>query len=424
MKGTQIWSAVHDERRALASDLVGLDASRWSTPSLCPGWDVLDVIAHLVDVAKTTRTGFVRRIVAARFDFDQDNADGVATERRGGPDATLAELNRVADWTATPPAPLVTRLIEELVHGEDVRRPLGIDRDYPAEPVAAALKHMVGTSVRWGGGRERAAGLRLIADDTPDEEALGDGPRVRGPAIALLLAVSGRPVRDGELTGDGAQTLRDRRGFTPQDPDGQWALVHAERRALADDLHDLTDEQWATPSLCDEFSVRETLAHLTVAATLTPAGWMRGVLRAGFDVDKQVATHMAKHLGDTPADTLDRFRRAIDNRTKPPLPLVALLGEVVIHGEDIRHPLGLHRAYPPGALARLAEYYAGTNLVVPAKSRIQGLRLQATDGPFATGSGPLITGPTLALIMAMTGRAAYLGELDGDGVATLRERCA
>lgn len=201
-----------------------------------------------------------------------------------------------------------------------------------------------------------------------------------------------------------------------------WPLVHAERKALADDLADLTDEQWATPSLCAGLSVREVLAHLTASASLTPVRWLAGVIRCRFDFDKQVAVRLAEHLGDAPADTLARFRRVVGSTTKPPLPVIALLGEAVVHGEDIRRPLGLRRDHPEPVLTRLATYYAGSDLVVVAKSRVSGLRLAATDGPFATGSGPLVTGPTLALIMAMTGRTAYCDELDGDGVALLRDR--
>jgi hypothetical protein len=56
------------------------------------------------------------------------------------------------------------------------------------------------------------------------------------------------------------------------------------------------------------------------------------------------------------------------------------------------------------------------------RSQIDGLRLVAADGPFTTGSGPLVSGTTVALILAMTGRTTYCDELEGDGVATLRER--
>ncbi|WP_141579136.1 maleylpyruvate isomerase family mycothiol-dependent enzyme [Actinomadura sp. WMMA1423] len=205
---------------------------------------------------------------------------------------------------------------------------------------------------------------------------------------------------------------------------GLWALVHAERAALAADLADLPEPRWATPSLCAGLSVREVLAHLTAAANLGPARWLAGVIRCRFDFDKQVVMRLNEQLGSSPAETLDRFGRAVTSTVKPPLPIMAMLGETVVHGEDIRRPLGIRREYPIATLTPLAEYYRGSDQVVLAKGRIEGLRLAATDGPFATGAGPLVSGSTLALIMAMTGRADYCDELDGDGVATLRERGA
>ncbi|GAA1578593.1 hypothetical protein GCM10009789_35170 [Kribbella sancticallisti] len=74
-------------------------------------------------------------------------------------------------------------------------------------------------------------------------------------------------------------------------------------------------------------------------------------------------------------------------------------------------------------LTTVAEYYAGSDLVVPAKGRIGGLRLTATDTGFSTGQGLAVTGPTIALTMAMIGRATYCDDLDGDGVPELRTRC-
>jgi uncharacterized protein (TIGR03083 family) len=198
-----------------------------------------------------------------------------------------------------------------------------------------------------------------------------------------------------------------------------WPLVHAERAALAADLASLTDEQWATRSLCTELSVREVLAHITAAASLNPVRWMAGVIRCRFDFDKQVAMRLAEHLGATPAETLERFRKVVTSTTKPPLPVAAMLGETIVHGEDIRRPLGIHHDYPIETVTRLAEYYQGSDMVVLAKGRIGGLRLVATDGPFTTGSGALVSGTTLALIMAMTGRTAFCDELEGDGVEAL-----
>jgi uncharacterized protein (TIGR03083 family) len=204
---------------------------------------------------------------------------------------------------------------------------------------------------------------------------------------------------------------------------GTWPLVHDERAALAADLADLTVPQWATPSLCTAFTVRQVLAHLTAGASLNPARWLAGVIRCRFDFDKQVAMRLAEQLGATPTETLARFRRVVTSTTKPPLPTVAMLGETIVHAEDIRRPPGIHRDYPITTLTRLAAYYQGSDLVVPAKKRIVGLRLQASDGPFTTGSGPLVSGRTLALIMAMTGRVTYCDQLNGDGAATLSARC-
>jgi hypothetical protein len=99
-----------------------------------------------------------------------------------------------------------------------------------------------------------------------------------------------------------------------------------------------------------------------------------------------------------------------------------MLGETIVHAQDIRVPLGIRRDYPIGALTQLAENSQGSDLPVLTKTRAKGLRLVATDGRFTTGSGPLVSGPTLALIMAMAGRGAYCDELQGDGAATLRER--
>ncbi|GGV84824.1 hypothetical protein GCM10010294_63670 [Streptomyces griseoloalbus] len=204
---------------------------------------------------------------------------------------------------------------------------------------------------------------------------------------------------------------------------GAWPLIRAERAALAADLADMTDERWATPSLCTGLTVREVLAHLTAGASLNAVRWMAGVIRCRFDFDKQVAMRLAEQLGTSPAGTLERFRRIIPSTTKPPLPAIALLGETIVHGEDIRRPLGIRRDYPIEVVTRVAEYYQGSDLVVVAKGRIAGLKLVADDGPFTTGSGPVVSGPTVALVMAMTGRATYCDELEGDGARLLRSRC-
>ncbi|GAA4283705.1 maleylpyruvate isomerase family mycothiol-dependent enzyme [Brevibacterium daeguense] len=204
-----IWQTVHSVRLQLAADLSDLDHDQWRTPSLCPGWDVHDVLAHLVDTARTGRLSFVRELIAARLDFDRANERGIAREKRSDPLETVAALRDSANLTRTPPANLATRLVEVIVHGEDIRRPLGLVGNYPAGAIAEALEYQLRTPVSFGGGRERTAGVRLIDRKTGTSWGAGDDGEgeVEGDAIDLLLAVSGRQVDPQRLTGSGASRL-------------------------------------------------------------------------------------------------------------------------------------------------------------------------------------------------------------------------
>jgi uncharacterized protein (TIGR03083 family) len=99
-----------------------------------------------------------------------------------------------------------------------------------------------------------------------------------------------------------------------------------------------------------------------------------------------------------------------------------MLGETIVHAEDIRRSLGLRHDYPTDALVEVADFYKRSNLVMGSKRRIDGVALRATDAKWSNGTGPEVSGPMVALLMALTGRKAALDELSGEGVATLRER--
>ncbi len=202
---TDVWELVRREREELVEDLTGLTDEQWELPSLCGGWTVHDVAAHLVDNARTTRLGIVVAMVRARFDFDRQNDAGVAREKGATPAETLDRLRAVVGRRTTPPAPLDSRLGEEVVHGDDVRRPLGVHRDYPTETVERALAHQLRTSVGLGGGKQRAAGLRLVATDA--DWSHGEGAEVHGPLVSLLMVVSGRAEPLDDLTGPGLDQL-------------------------------------------------------------------------------------------------------------------------------------------------------------------------------------------------------------------------
>ncbi|MFD9719084.1 maleylpyruvate isomerase family mycothiol-dependent enzyme [Streptomyces sp. NPDC059076] len=196
---------VHAERAALIDDLARLDDEQWGEPSLCDGWTVHDVVAHLVDSARTTRLGFVVGLVRARFDFDRLNASGVERERGAAPQETLERLRQVAARRSSPPAPLDSRLVEEVIHGEDIRRPLGLTHSYAQEAVVRSLRLQTRTPASFGGAKELVARVRLTAVDA--DVSIGAGPEVSGTALSLLLAVSGRRVAPDELAGPGAGLL-------------------------------------------------------------------------------------------------------------------------------------------------------------------------------------------------------------------------
>lgn len=209
---TEVWSLVHGERAALIEDLARLEDAQWDLPSLCVGWTVHDVVAHLVDVARTTRLGFALDMARARLDFDRQNARGVRRARAATPHETLERLRDAAPRTSSPPAPIDTRIVEEVVHGEDIRRPLGVTRTYPQVAVVRSLLQQARTSASFGGARELLETVHLTATDA--DVSVGDGAEVKGPVLALLLAASGRSVALGELSGPGLRHLTDWVGVT------------------------------------------------------------------------------------------------------------------------------------------------------------------------------------------------------------------
>jgi uncharacterized protein (TIGR03083 family) len=201
-----------------------------------------------------------------------------------------------------------------------------------------------------------------------------------------------------------------------------WSTIHAERKALASDLESLTDEQWETPSLCGGWTVRDVLAHMTGTAKITPAAFFGKLVGSGFSLKRMQEKDIARERGAAPDETLAHFREVVDSSKHPPGPTDTWLGEVLVHAEDVRRPLGIRHDYPTDAAVQVADFYKGSNLVIGAKRRIDGLTLRATDADWAHGSGPEVSGPIVALVLAMTGRKAALDDLTGDGVATLRAR--
>lgn len=206
-------------------------------------------------------------------------------------------------------------------------------------------------------------------------------------------------------------------GWTPE---RYWAAIAAERARLADDLAALPVERWAEPTLCTAWSVEDVVAHLTAGASTGRWAWLRSIVGARFDADRHNARRLAEQRGPTPADTLARFRAVVGSRVAPTGDLWAWLGEVVVHGADIREPLGLPGATAPDVAEAVAVGYVRRDFAVPSRTAARGVRLVATDSGFRSGEGPEVTGTTCDLVLALAGRLSAVARLSGDGVPVLR----
>jgi uncharacterized protein (TIGR03083 family) len=205
-----VWAAIDAERGSLADLFDDLTEQEWDHPSLCAGWRVRDVAAHLT--LSTARARDVAGpVLRARGNFDRMVHD-TAVDRAAAPAGELIAAVRAMTGSRRR-APGVTHLeplIDVLVHGQDVAVPLGRPRPMPLAAAAAAATRV--WTMRWPftvafDARRRLAGLRLEATDT--QWAAGDGEVVEGPVEALLLLLTGRvaAARD-RLSGPGVARLR------------------------------------------------------------------------------------------------------------------------------------------------------------------------------------------------------------------------
>jgi uncharacterized protein (TIGR03083 family) len=201
------WSIIHAERAALADDLGTLAEERWTTPSLCSGWTVHQLLGHMIATAKMTPPRFFAGLAKAGFRFDAMTARDADRETAQGPIATLAEFRRVQSWTKKPPGPIDAMVGEAVIHPADIRRPLGIDHSPPPEVVVRALEFYKGSNLIVGA-KKRIAGLSLRADDVA--WSTGTGPEVTVPALSLLLVMTGRAAALPDLSGPGVSTLTSR----------------------------------------------------------------------------------------------------------------------------------------------------------------------------------------------------------------------
>ena len=206
---------VPDLTRAHREDFVetlkGLTPEQWQAPSLCTEWRVIDVAAHLAWAPVLGLGAGAAAMVRHGFSMNRMIARSAVEWSERGRDAILAQLRDNARTGVTPIGmPRVAGLADTVVHGLDVRRPLGLPAHVPVSALAPVADFALGTpwplnTVVGGSARRRVAGLRLVATDTYWTH--GSGHEVLASAEALLLVLHGRPVAADDLAGPGAPAL-------------------------------------------------------------------------------------------------------------------------------------------------------------------------------------------------------------------------
>ena len=214
MDRDDVWRGVDDQRRRLVALLDDLSDEEWRQPSLCEGWTVRQVAAH-VALQNTGWSGMPRAVLETVRAGGMAGAIHAAACRHAQlpTERIVAEIReRIGVWRPVPTVSHVGCAIDHLVHLQDIAVPLGRREPMPVD-LAAVAADEVWRSPRVFRARHRFAGHRLVATDAG--WSAGRGPEVTGPVGALLLLLTGRRAGLEDLTGPGVGTARAALGVRP-----------------------------------------------------------------------------------------------------------------------------------------------------------------------------------------------------------------
>ncbi len=198
-----IYAMIADERYLLADELELLDDVQWNTPSALPGWTICQVMAHLVWPLETSLPRVVWELFCNRFNLARMVDCAVAKEKRLGPELCSALRARANSRFHPPGLGPEAPLTDIVVHGLDIRWPIGLKRVFPVERTNIVLSTLLKPiNARFFG---TPRGFTFVAEDSGWTG--GNGPQVCGEANTLMLALAGRKVALSALKGDGAEAF-------------------------------------------------------------------------------------------------------------------------------------------------------------------------------------------------------------------------
>lgn len=207
-----VWSTVDTQRGRIADLLDTLTPQDWRHPSLCAGWTVRDVAAHLAMQPVTFGAG-LRGLLRHPGNVNH-MINMTAKDRAAEPtDRLVAGIRAtVGNHRPNPGLTNLEALIDIVVHGADIAVPLARELPVPPEAAAVAASRMWACQeTRRGRKKLRVfrgvpfGRYRFTATDT--DWSVGEGPEIRGPIVSILLVLTGRPAGLAHLTGAGTGTL-------------------------------------------------------------------------------------------------------------------------------------------------------------------------------------------------------------------------
>jgi uncharacterized protein (TIGR03083 family) len=195
--------------------------------------------------------------------------------------------------------------------------------------------------------------------------------------------------------------------------------------AVADLLAGLAPEEWAVPSLCPGWTVRDVAGHLAIQHRLTVPAVVRELARARGSLDRMGRDSAVRHARSRSTDELvEEVRTLVGHRRfVPVISPLEVLTDLLVHARDIADPLGREHPWPPEAALAVADRLWNAPLHLrrefSTRRRLAGCRLVASDADWAVGEGLEVSGALDDLVMLMARRESVLPRLSGPGLDRL-----
>ena len=195
------------EREDFAAFLETLPPEKWEAPTLCERWNVREVAAHAISFDELRGGALVRRFLKGWLTVDRINQVGVDDSADRTPEELIALIRTHAEpHGLTAGFGGRVALTDNMIHQQDIRRPLGLPRTIDPRRLRVALDFaLTAPTIR---GARRAKRLHLVATDL--DWSHGGGPEVQGPGEALLMVMAGRGEALKDLSGTGKDELAQR----------------------------------------------------------------------------------------------------------------------------------------------------------------------------------------------------------------------